>query len=69
MDNDKKYGGRQHKYKRDDAYKHEISQFEETQNAIPGGRYGCAQFIKICGPKNLQELSLGRIAQMVQKAV
>ena len=42
---------------------------QEKLRAIPGGRYGCAQFIKICGPISLQSLSLGAIAQMVQRAV
>jgi hypothetical protein len=37
--------------------------------AIPGGRYGCAQFVKICGPPELRDLSLGKISQLVQKAV
>ena len=37
--------------------------------AIPGGRYGCAQFVKICGPPNLKKCSLGRLAQLVQYAV
>lgn len=41
----------------------------DTTNAIPGGRYGCAQFIKICGSPELQSLSLGRIAQMIQQLV
>ena len=37
--------------------------------AIPGGRYGCAQFVKICGPASLKEKSLGKLAQLVQYAV
>ena len=37
--------------------------------AIPGGRYGCAQFIKTCGPKLLQDLSLGHLAFIVQLSV
>ena len=37
--------------------------------AIPGGRYGCAQFVKSCGPDLLKALSLGRLAHMVQQAV
>ena len=37
--------------------------------AIPGGRYGCAQFVKICGPAALKSCSLGRLAQLVQYAV
>lgn len=47
--------------------------YEEYANedirVIPGGRYGCAQFIKICGPENLKGLSLGKIANLVQAAV
>jgi hypothetical protein len=43
--------------------------FDQNIQAIPGGRYGCAQFIKICGPPKLQQLSLGRLAQMIQQAV
>lgn len=42
--------------------------FEEVR-AIPGGRYGCAQFVKICGPPKLRQCSLGRLAQLVQQAV
>lgn len=30
--------------------------------AIPGGRYGCAQFVKICGPPQLKDCSLGKLA-------
>lgn len=26
----------------------------EGIRAIPGGRYGCAQFVKICGPECLR---------------
>lgn len=37
--------------------------------AIPGGRYGCAQFVKTCGPDLLKALSLGRLAHMVQQTV
>lgn len=42
--------------------------FDEVR-AIPGGRYGCAQFVKICGPSNLKNCSLGKLAQLVQYAV
>lgn len=37
--------------------------------AIPGGRYGCAQFLKHCGPKVLVDCSLGRLVYMVQLAI
>ena len=40
---------------------HEDHQFDNVR-AIPGGRYGCAQFVKICGPETLKRLSLGKIA-------
>ena len=36
---------------------------------IPGGRYGCAQFVKICGPESLRKLTLGKISQLVQYTV
>jgi len=36
---------------------------------IPGGKYGCSQFIQMCGPKELQQTSLGRISRMVQTAI
>jgi len=34
-------------------------------NAIPGGRYGCAQYIRICGPTNLKNLQIGRLIGFV----
>lgn len=37
--------------------------------AIPGGRYGCAQFIKVCGPECLREISLGKLNLIVQEAI
>ena len=42
---------------------------EEEQKAIPGGRYGCAQFIKICGPPSLRNCSLGKLSYVVQLAI
>ena len=27
---------------------------------IPGGRYGCTQFLKICGPEAIQRCSVGK---------
>ena len=36
---------------------------------IPGGRYGCTQFLKICGPEAIQRCSVGRTTQMVQLAI
>lgn len=42
---------------------------EENVRAIPGGRYGCTQYLKICGPEELRKLSIGRLTQMVQLAI
>ena len=42
---------------------------EEEQKAIPGGRYGCAQLLKTCGPYSLKSLSLGKLSYMVQLAI
>lgn len=42
---------------------------EDAYRAIPGGRYGCAQFAKTCGPSELSKCSLGKLSQMVQKAI
>lgn len=42
---------------------------DDKYKAIPGGRYGCAQFAKTCGPPELSKCSLGRLSQMVQKAI
>jgi hypothetical protein len=38
---------------------------EDTIRVIPGGRYGCSQFVKICGPPRLKNESIGSISQMV----
>ena len=37
--------------------------------AIPGGRYGCAQFIKACGAETLRKESLGKLNLYVQEAI
>jgi len=42
---------------------------EEEVKSIPGGRYGCAQFLKLCGPSVLQHSSLGKLSYMVQLAI
>ena len=42
---------------------------QEEVKSIPGGRYGCAQFLKTCGPPQLQQCSLGRLSYMVQVAI
>jgi len=40
----------------------------DESTAIPGGRYGCAQFLKLCAP-TLQSSSLGKLSYMVQLAI
>ena len=45
------------------------SPIDEGLRAIPGGRYGCAQFAKTWGPFELRQCSLGKLSQMVQKAI
>lgn len=42
---------------------------DQEQKSIPGGRYGCAQFLKILGPSALRKCSLGRLSYMVQLAI
>jgi hypothetical protein len=37
--------------------------------SIPGGRYGCAQFIRHCGPVELKNCSLGKLSSFVQYAI
>ena len=32
---------------------------------IPGGRYGCTQFLKIMGPDAIKKCSVGKTTQMV----
>lgn len=41
----------------------------DSLKAIPGGRYGCAQFIKLCGPRSVKNCSLGKVSYMVQLAI
>lgn len=41
----------------------------EELRTIPGGRYGCTQFLKVCGPETLKECSLGKLAQLVQRTI
>ena len=43
--------------------------FSEETKAIPGGRYGCAQFIKTCAPDDLRKCSLGKLNLYVQEAI
>jgi len=46
-----------------------VLKVSEDTKAIPGGRYGCAQFIKYCGPRALKDLSIGRLSLLVQEAI
>ena len=41
----------------------------DDSRAIPGGRYGCAQFLKLCGNQQLRECSLGKLSYMVQLSI
>jgi len=38
---------------------------DKNNRILKGGRYGCAQFIKLLGPPKLRELSLGRLTLFV----
>jgi len=40
-----------------------------NEKAIPGGRYGCAQFVKASGTMKLKECSLGQLSQFIQFAI
>jgi hypothetical protein len=41
----------------------------QEEKCIPGGRYGCAQFVKACASSNLVACSLGQLAQFIQYAI
>lgn len=41
----------------------------DDSRAIPGGRYGCAQFLKLCGNATLKKCSLGKLSYMVQLSI
>lgn len=41
----------------------------DDSRAIPGGRYGCAQFLKLCGNSTLKACSLGKLSYMVQLSI
>lgn len=41
----------------------------EIKKGIPGGKYGCCQFIKHCGPEELQSLSIGTLKKFIQLAL
>ncbi|KAL4459358.1 hypothetical protein ABPG74_017971 [Tetrahymena malaccensis] len=42
---------------------------KSINKAIPGGRYGCAQLLKCCGPLPLRSCSLGKLSLFVQEAI
>jgi hypothetical protein len=42
---------------------------DPDSRAIPGGRYGCAQFLKFCGNQVLRNCSLGKLSYMVQLSI
>ncbi len=39
------------------------------ERCVPGGRYGCAQFVKACGTPRLRVCSLGQLSQFIQFAI
>lgn len=41
----------------------------DASRAVPGGRYGCAQFLKYCGNQVLRNCSLGKLSYMVQLSI
>jgi hypothetical protein len=43
-----------------------LMEYFEESTSIPGGRYGCVQFVKTLGPENLKATSLGRLSLYVQ---
>jgi len=51
-----------------DFVKFLLDYFEKSPN-IPGGRYGCVQFVKTLGPENLRSTSLGKLSLYVQEAI
>jgi len=54
---------------RSSAENDRVYKVNDDVKAIPGGRYGCAQFIKYCGPENLKDLSIGKLSLLVQEAI
>jgi len=50
----------------DEAY---VDLIDDEVRAIPGGRYGCTQYLKFCGPEEIKVLSVGRIALMIKQAI
>lgn len=43
--------------------------YTDESKAIAGGRYGCAQFLQLCGGAELQACPLGKLSAMVQYAI
>lgn len=37
--------------------------------AIPGGKYGCAQYLKCCGQEIFRKCSLGKLSLLAQEAI
>lgn len=52
-----------------DPKKSQVKPPKSVNKAIPGGRYGCAQLLKCCGPTALRGLSLGKLSFYVQEAI
>lgn len=46
-----------------------ILEYFEKSKTIPGGRYGCVQFVKTFGPESLRGTSLGKLSLFVQEAI
>ncbi|KAM3138265.1 hypothetical protein pb186bvf_009541 [Paramecium bursaria] len=42
---------------------------KSIQKAIPGGKYGCAQLLKCCGPLELRLCTLGLLGLLIQEAI
>ena len=46
-----------------------VDLIDDEMRAIPGGRYGCTQYLKFCGPEEIRALSVGRISLMIKQAI
>ena len=44
-------------------------QKKNIENAIPGGKYGCALLLKYYYSKHFEDISLGKIIAMVKKSL
>ena len=56
-------------FREDEEEVQKRSQIAGEPKSILGGRYGCAQFIKACGPDELRKESLGKLNLYVQEAI